>query len=142
MTHRLIYRQCQWSCPSIFWSIFLVAKKVSFYLLTCGSELSNWKNWCSFSEILTHTTVGIFHKKEMLFCGWNFLYLEVNGNIHMIIVQMHAKFTHFRINLYNWSYSIFSLEKLHLSWLVTIFYKENVFLISSQVTKGVKLKMV
>ena len=31
-----------------------------------------------------------------------------------------------RINVYNWRYSKFSLEKLHLSWLVSIFYKKNI----------------
>ena len=38
----------------------------------------------------------------------------------------------------------FWMEKLHLSWLVPIFYKKNilVFLISNEVTKGLTLKMV
>ena len=36
------------------------------------------------------------------------------------------------------------MEKLHLSWLVPIFYEKNilVFFISNQVTKGPTLKMV
>ena len=36
------------------------------------------------------------------------------------------------------------MEKLHLSWLVTIFYEKNIdfFLISNQVTKRLTLKMV
>ena len=36
------------------------------------------------------------------------------------------------------------MEKLHLSWLVTIFYEKKYpfFLISNQVAKGITLKMV
>ena len=42
---KIYVRQCQWSYPSKFWRNFLVAKYVSFYLLACGNEISNRKNW-------------------------------------------------------------------------------------------------
>ena len=68
----------------------------------------------------------------------------------MIIVQMHTKFLYFRINFCNWSYSKFSIEKLHLSWLEPIFYEKNIHIFfnkqpsyyGSNVKNGLKVKQL
>ena len=46
--HTMLCRECQWSCCSKFWSIFLVAKWVSFYLLPCDYKISNKKKFMFF----------------------------------------------------------------------------------------------
>ena len=70
-------RYCQWSCRSKFWSIFLAAKSVSFFLPTCGNKISNYKKLMFlFSEISTHTVVRLTRK--ILVCNWNLPYLGVN----------------------------------------------------------------
>ena len=119
-------RQCQWSCPSEFWSIFLVAKWVSFYLLACGNEISNWKNWCFFfRNIDPHNSrlnkKRIVISKKNVRLGCNLPNLKVNGIYGMdsCIILI------FRINFYNWSYSKISVEKLQLGWLVPIFHEKN-----------------
>ena len=55
-----------------------------FALFEKGKEISNWKIDAFFSEILTYKTalglieIGLLFQ-EMLVCGWNLSYLEVNG---------------------------------------------------------------
>ena len=62
----------------------------------------------------------------MLVCGCNLPYLEANG----IYTNNHSPdaciILNFRINSSNWSYSKFSIKRLHLSWLVPIFDKKNI----------------
>ena len=83
------------------------------------------------SEILTHKTVGLIEKGllfpgEMLVCDWNLLYLEVNETCKWFYSgYMHNSHILEYINVYNWNYSKFSLEKLHLSWLVSTFFEKN-----------------
>ena len=55
LTQKAMCQQCQWSCHSKFWSIFLVATEVSFYLLACGNKISNKKNWCFSFQKSEHT---------------------------------------------------------------------------------------
>ena len=71
--------------------------KMSFFLFASllRRGLKPKKLMLFFSEISTHTIVGLIEKglflsEKIMVCDWNLHILEVNGIYKMMMIQMHA----------------------------------------------------
>ena len=52
--------------------------------------------------------------------------MEYTNDDSLDVSIVYINSLYFTINFYNWSYCKFSQEKMHLSWLVSNFYEEDI----------------
>ena len=77
MTQKAIYKLPVPKIMSFKVLKYFPSGKIS-YLLAYVNKISSWKNSCFFQKS-SSTQQYAFSIRQMLVCGWNLLYLEING---------------------------------------------------------------